>query len=603
MHTCVDVINEIREKQLTRGIRYLAVLGFFALMASLSRALSVGWQNIMYVHIILYLLILGTAMCNRFLPFLVKALIIIAITFILGTAGLIAWGLPGYGISLLFAFCILSTILLGIQAGILSAILSIATIGIIGAGVINGVITFDFNVPVYLNSISSWLTGIFMMIITAGIIVITMATFHNQLVELIKTLDTQKQKLEETNKELKKSMDERNKLEAGLERAKKMELVGTVAGGVAHDLNNVLAASISYPELLLMEVPRTSPLREVMEIIKNSGLKAAAMVQDLLTLARRGVPVEEVLNLNHIVSECIISPELERIRMYHPGVDLEVCLEENLWNIPGSPFHLMKTITNLVSNAAEAMPEGGKIIIKTQNLEIHEATYIYEAIAPGSYSVLTISDTGIGISEEDKENIFEPFYTKKVMGKSGTGLGMAVVWNTVKDHKGFINVDSIEGIGTTFSLYFPMTSKALAQPESKLPIKEYTGKGEAILVVDDVEEQRVIASKILTMLGYSVTTVSSGEEAVEYCKNHFCDLVILDMIMPPGMDGCSTYKEMLKLRPGQKAILVSGYAETERVKEAQKLGARTYIKKPFLMEKVGLAVRAELDRIKIGNNN
>jgi two-component system cell cycle sensor histidine kinase/response regulator CckA len=148
-----------------------------------------------------------------------------------------------------------------------------------------------------------------------------------------------------------------------------------------------------------------------------------------------------------------------------------------------------------------------------------------------------------------------------------------------------------------------MTSKALAQPESKLPIKEYTGKGEAILVVDDVEEQRVIASKILTMLGYYVTTVSSGEEAVEYCKNHFCDLVILDMIMPPGMDGCSTYKEMLKLRPGQKAILVSGYAETERVKEAQKLGARTYIKKPFLMEKVGLAVRAELDRIKIGNNN
>jgi signal transduction histidine kinase/CheY-like chemotaxis protein len=603
MHTCLDVINEIREKQLTRGIRYLAILGFFALMASLSRAFYVGWQKIMYIHIFFYLLILWTAICNRFLPFRIRALIIIATTFILGTAGLIAWGLPGYGIAALFAFCILSTILLGIQAGILSAILSTATIGIIGAGVIHGVITFDFDVSVYLNSISSWLTGVFGMIASAGIIVITMATTNNQLVELIKTLDTQKQKLEETNKELKNSLEERSKLEAGLERAKKMELVGTIAGGVAHDLNNVLAASVTYPELLLMKFPKTSPLREPMEIIKNSGLKAAAMVQDLLTLARRGVPVEEVLNLNNIVSECITSPEFERIKIYHPGVDIEVCLEENPWNIIGSPFHFMKTITNLVSNAAEAMPEGGKIIIKTQNLEKHEANYIYEAVKPGNYAVLSISDTGIGISEEDKENIFEPFYTKKVMGKSGTGLGMAVVWNTVKDHKGFIDMDSVEGVGTTFSLYFPMTSKTLAQPESQLPIKEYTGKGESILVVDDVEEQRVIASKILTMLGYSVTTVSSGEEAVKFFKDKSPDLVILDMIMPPGMDGCNTYKEMLKLRPGQKAILVSGYAETERVKEAQRLGAITYIKKPFLMEKVGLAVRAELDRITIGNNN
>lgn len=603
MQTCIDVINEIREKQLTRGIRYLAVLGFFALMVSLSRAFCVGWQKIMYVHIFFYMLILGTAIFSKFLPFLVRALIIIATTFILGTAGLIAWGLPGYGITALFAFCILSTILLGIRAGILSAILSIATITIIGAGVINGVITFNFDIPVYLNSISSWLTGVFGMAISAGIIVITMATFNNQLVELIKSLDTQKEELLETNNKLKNSLDERNRLEAGLERAKKMELVGTIAGGVAHDLNNVLTASVSYPELLLMEFPKTSPLREPVEIIKNSGLKAAAIVQDLLTLARRGVPVEEALNLNHIVSESIKSPECENIKRYHPGVDIEIRLEENLWNIIGSPFHLMKTITNLISNAAEAMPDGGMITIKTQNLEIHEATYIYEAIEPGKYAALSISDTGIGISEKDKENIFEPFYTKKVMGRSGTGLGMTVVWNTVKDHKGFINMDSIEGLGTTFSLYFPMTGRALAQPESPLPVTKYAGKGESILVVDDVEEQRVVVSRILSMLGYSVTTVSSGEEAVEYFKDKSPDLVILDMIMPPGMDGCSTYKEMLSLRPGQKAILVSGYAETDRVREAQQLGARTYIKKPFLMEKIGLAVRAELDRITMGNNN
>jgi CheY-like chemotaxis protein len=143
----------------------------------------------------------------------------------------------------------------------------------------------------------------------------------------------------------------------------------------------------------------------------------------------------------------------------------------------------------------------------------------------------------------------------------------------------------------------------LTQPKSELPLSKYSGKGESILVVDDVEEQREIASKILIMLGYSVTKASSGEEALEFFKDHYSDLVILDMIMSPGMDGYNTYKEMLKLRPRQKAVIVSGYAETDRVMETLKLGARTYIKKPYLIEKIGTAVRAELDRITIENSN
>jgi two-component system cell cycle sensor histidine kinase/response regulator CckA len=516
---------------------------------------------------------------------------------------LVVLGLAGYGIACFFLFCILSTIFFGIKGGISAVILSTASIGIIGAAVVNDILTYDFNILVYLTSVNTWATAIVGMIVFAGLIVVILATINNQLVGLVETLDKRNKKLIENNIKLVKTFKEKKKLQSGLEQAKKMELVGTIAGGVAHDLNNVLVASISYPELLLAEISKTSTLREALETIKKSGLKAAAIVQDLLTLARRGVPVEEVLNLNHIVNEFLESPEFEKIREYHPGVNIEVRLEKNLWNIIGSPFHLMKMITNLVSNAAEAMPNGGNIIISTQALEIDEINYIYENVSPGNYVVMTVSDEGIGISNEDKEKIFEPFYTKKFMGKSGTGLGMTVVWNTVKDHKGHISVDSIEGAGTTFSLYFPMTGEALAEKKSQLPISKYAGKRESILVVDDVEEQRKIASKILTMLGYSVTTVSSGEEAVEYFKEHSSDLVILDMIMSPGMDGCNTYKEMIKIRPGQKAILVSGYAETERVREAQKLGAKTYIKKPFLLEKLGLAIRAELDRMTIGNNN
>ncbi len=251
---------------------------------------------------------------------------------------------------------------------------------------------------------------------------------------------------------------------------------------------------------------------------------------------------------------------------------------------------------NLVSNAAEAMPDGGKILISTENRYIDSPIRGCDDVEEGDYVTLTVSDTGIGISPEDIERIFEPFYTKKMMGRSGTGLGMAVVWGTVKDHKGYIDVKSAQGKGTTFTLYFPATRKEAAKDKSFVSIEDYMGNGESLLVVDDVEEQREIASRILNKLGYSVTSVSSGEEAVDYLKDNSADLLVLDMIMDPGIDGFETYKSILEFLLKQKAIIVSGFSETERVKEAQRLGAGAYIKKPYLLDKIGIAVRDELNR-------
>jgi len=262
----------------------------------------------------------------------------------------------------------------------------------------------------------------------------------------------------------------------------------------------------------------------------------------------------------------------------------------------GSPVHLSKTIMNLVSNAAEAMPGGGNIFVSTESRYIDRPIRGYDNVKEGDYVILTVSDTGAGISKEDMERIFEPFYTKKVMGRSGTGLGMAVVWGTVKDHKGYIDVQSNEGRGTTFTLYFPVIRKEVTGKEEALPMEEYMGKGESILVVDDVEEQREIASRILNKLGYSVTSVSSGEEAVDYMKDNSAGLLILDMLMDPGIDGLETYKRILELHPGQKAIIASGFSETDRVKEAQRLGAGKYIKKPYTLEKIGLAIKEELGK-------
>jgi two-component system cell cycle sensor histidine kinase/response regulator CckA len=212
--------------------------------------------------------------------------------------------------------------------------------------------------------------------------------------------------------------------------------------------------------------------------------------------------------------------------------------------------------------------------------------------------VLSVSDTGEGIQAADLNRIFEPFYTKKVMGRSGTGLGLAVVWGTVKDHHGYINVHSEEGKGSTFALYFPVTREKISSAHEAVSPSEYEGKGESILIVDDMKEQRDLATEMLNRLNYLVASVASGEEAVMHVKDHPCDLMVLDMIMDPGMDGLDTYKSILEIFPKQKAIIVSGFSESERVRAAQALGAGDYVRKPYVIEKLGLAVRKELDRIK-----
>ena len=219
----------------------------------------------------------------------------------------------------------------------------------------------------------------------------------------------------------------------------------------------------------------------------------------------------------------------------------------------------------------------------------------YEDIRTAEYVLLNVSDDGSGISPEDLERIFEPFYTKKMMGRSGTGLGLAVVWNSMQDHNGYINVKSSEK-GTVFELYFPVTREEVAGVEEEVPMEDYLGHGEKILVVDDEKRQREIASEILTRLGYTAETVSSGEEAIEYVKENPVDLIVLDMVMPKGINGRKTYEEIIKIRPGQKAIIASGYAKTKEVDKAQELGAGKYIKKPYTLPKVGVAVKEELEK-------
>jgi signal transduction histidine kinase/ActR/RegA family two-component response regulator/HAMP domain-containing protein len=451
---------------------------------------------------------------------------------------------------------------------------------------------------------------------------------HERLVRSMKSRDTYAAQLEETNRQLARlnadlekiveertrelrmsyeqlqaetlerirADDQRRELEERLARSQKMEALGLLAGGVAHDLNNVLSGIVSYPEMMLMDLPPGDPLRKPVEGIQRSGQKAAAIVQDLLALARRGVTQTQVLNLNReVIEDYLDSPEFGKLRSYYPFVVFEKRLAVDLMNILGSPIHLKKTVMNLVANAAEAQPNGGRIVISTENRYMDRPLGGFEQVNEGDYVVLRVEDYGTGIAPEDLNRIFEPFYTKKVMGRSGTGLGMAVVWGTVQDHHGYINVESRVGQGTVFELYFPVTRQAAERTVTAACPEDYYGKGETVLVIDDVEEQRQIASTLLTRLNYHVIAVESGEAATAYLNDHKADILVLDMIMDPGIDGLETYRRIIRIHPGQKCIIASGYAENERVKEAQRLGAGPYIRKPYTMEKIGLALRAELD--------
>lgn len=391
------------------------------------------------------------------------------------------------------------------------------------------------------------------------------------------------------------AMQQKMALMEKLADAKRMESLGLMASSVAHDLNNIMAGIITYPELLLMDLGADFKYREELMMIREAGKRAAAVVNDLLTVARGSTCRKEVHNVNAIVADYFSSVEFKELHQRFPEVQLTPYLEGKLHNINCSAMHLCKSIMNLVNNAAEALHGKGQIILATKNITLATPHHGYELIEPGEYVLISVGDDGPGISAQDIKQIFSPFYSKKVMGRSGTGLGLAVVWNTVHDHGGFVDVIS-SNKGSLFSLYFPVDKFGVAKPEQQSPvISQYLGNGEKILVVDDQNSQREIASRLLRRLGYHPLTAQSGEEAVEYLKKTPVDVVLLDMMMDPGINGCETYERILQYVPGQKAIIMTGYSTTEDINRAQLLGINQVVKKPYSLHELAQALKLEIN--------
>ena len=390
-----------------------------------------------------------------------------------------------------------------------------------------------------------------------------------------------------------KADQEKLELQKKLAIASKMETLGVMAGSVAHDLNNILSGIVTLPELLLAQMGDENQYTETLKSIKEAGKEAASVVSDLITVARGATAKKKVCNLNTVIENYTTTIQGSAGDSRLDGITLKVDCKSELENSYCSVVHIHKVLMNLIGNAAEELKGKGNIVVSTKSTTVDKPFSGYETIDTGRYIVVSVSDDGPGIKEGDIKKIFEPFYSKKIMGRSGTGLGLAIVWNTLHDHGGFIDLKSSND-GTTFELYFPATTDTIAEEKGMLSVEAFRGHGEKILVVDDQEKQQQITCNLLNTIGYKANSVGSGEEAIAYVNEQPVDLLILDMIMENGINGRETYEEILKFNSKQRAIVASGFAENEEVKRTLHLGANQFVKKPYTIIQMGLAVKQAL---------
>ena len=390
----------------------------------------------------------------------------------------------------------------------------------------------------------------------------------------------------------KRAEEEKDRLQKQLQQAQKMEAIGTLAGGISHDFNNILQAIKGYTQILLLDKNRADQDYSNLKAIEKSSERAAQLVKQLLLFSRKAETERRPLDLNREIEHAIEMLERTIPKM----IEIVKKPGRPLWMVDADPVQIEQIILNMGSNAADAMPEGGNLVLETQNVVIDEF-YIQNNVEAntGHYVLLSISDTGIGISPETLEHVYEPFFTTKGIGK-GTGLGLASVYGIVKSHGGFINCYSEAGKGTTFKIYLPAILQGYDLDDMPSRVESLKGGTETILIVDDEEHIRDLAAKMLSRFGYQVLIAANGEEALEISSINSPQLVILDLGMP-GMGGYMCLRELLRIKPSAKILVASGYAINVQVKKTMEAGAKGFIAKPYQMIDLLDKVRAILDDV------
>jgi two-component system cell cycle sensor histidine kinase/response regulator CckA len=390
------------------------------------------------------------------------------------------------------------------------------------------------------------------------------------------------------NTERKKAEEERRKLEVQFHQAQRFEALGTLAGGIAHDFNNLLMNIQGNTSLMLFEIDGTHPHFDLLKNIEKQVKSGAQLTRQMLGYARKGKFHVKPIDLNQILQESV-----ETFWRTRKEITIERNFEKGLFPIAADKGQIDQVLLNLYVNAADAMPGGGKLFLKTQNvthLNIKGDKYNPE---PGNYVQLKISDTGYGMDKSTLERIFDPFFTTKEMGR-GTGLGLASVYGIIKSHDGYIDVDSEKGQGTTFTIFLPASENGV-EGESEAEVRLIKGSG-TLLIVDDEELVLEVGANMLEKLGYTVLKAHNGTEAVDIFKAHRdkIKMVILDIIMPD-MGGGAVYEKIKPINPDVKVLLSSGYSVDGQAIELLEAGCDGFLQKPFTMEELSKKIGQILD--------
>jgi sensor domain CHASE-containing protein/nitrogen-specific signal transduction histidine kinase/CheY-like chemotaxis protein len=389
---------------------------------------------------------------------------------------------------------------------------------------------------------------------------------------------------------IRREITEHKQMEAQLLRAQRLEAAGRIAGQVAHDFNNLLGPMVGYPELIKMRLPEGHPAAAYCDAMVDAARQMAEINENMLALGRRGLLEEQPVQLNRLVTQ-VVDQMADRLR----GARIDVQLATSLPPVNGTPGQLSRVVSNLLANARDSIHDSGLITLSTESLYADRPFGRRNTIPIGQYVRLSVSDSGCGIPPEIQDRVFDAFFTTNTDdGRHGGGLGLSIVQAIVEDHRGYVEMESEVGRGTVFSVYIP-AQEEIAEWD---PDESMLRGDETVLVVDDDRLQRTVMRGMLSSLGYHVAEASSGENAVAYLEEHPMDLLLLDMVMIPGIDGAETYRRALEVRPRQRAIILSGYAESDRVLVARDLGAPAFLQKPVTLEAIARAVRNELARVK-----
>jgi PAS domain S-box-containing protein len=385
---------------------------------------------------------------------------------------------------------------------------------------------------------------------------------------------------------------ERKQLEAQLHQAQKMDAIGRLAGGVAHDFNNVLMAILGHSEIALLRLGKTDPLRSNVDTIRRTAERAAALTKQLVAFSRKQVITPKVVSLNATVGE--MGDMLRRV--IREDIRLVRTLDPTVGSVRVDPGQIEQVIMNLVVNARDAMPQGGTLTIETANVDLGEDyARRHVNVQPGPYVKLVVSDTGHGMDEETQGRIFEPFFTTKEQGK-GTGLGLSTVYGIVKQSGGHISVESAPGRGATFTIYLPRVAQAAIPVVKEIFPPDVPRGSETVLIVEDEDTVREPVCEMLKMGGYTVLEARHAGEALLICERHrgSIDLMLTDVIMPQ-MSGRELAERLAPLRPEMKVLFMSGHTEGAIAQHGGYETFNAFLQKPFTLDALARKIRGLLD--------